>query len=78
MYSLLNVEKKTKINYFTTSRTINSDYKKIKKEVLVVAAEEQQYFLTTSPASVGHTVEKHPPSIFKQKKTSEAKTTFVF
>ncbi len=32
----------------------------------------------TNPASVGHTVEKHPSSIFTQMKTSEAKTTFVF
>ncbi len=45
----VSVQKKTKINYFTTSRTINSDYKKIKKEVLVVAAEETAIFFDNEP-----------------------------
>ncbi len=49
----VNLQKKTKINYFTTSRTINSDYKKIKKKVFIVAAEAIAIFFV----SVGHTVE---------------------
>jgi hypothetical protein len=57
----VNVQKKTKINYFTTSRTINSDYKKIKKEVFLSAAEAIAIFFdnekVTNPASVCHTVE---------------------
>jgi hypothetical protein len=69
-------------NYLATSITINSDYKKIKKEVFIVAAETMAMFFDTekvaNPESVGHTVEKHPSSIFTQKKTPKTKTTFVF
>jgi len=80
----VSVQKKTKINYFTASRTINSDYKKIKKEVFLFAAETMAIFYFSqsnnliSLASCNHSVEKHPSSIFTQKKTPEAKTTFVF
>jgi hypothetical protein len=69
-------------NYLATSITINSDYKKIKKEVFIVAAETMAIFFVTekvaNPESVGHTVEKHLSSIFTQKKTPQVKTTFVF